>query len=307
MKIAVIGPGAMGCLFCAYLHKAGHEVHLVDHRAERARQLAASGLFVKGVRGDVQVKVPVTDDARTVGVAELVLVSVKAYKTEQALSEHQALIGPETMVWSVQNGLGITEAMAKVVAASQILAGSTTLGANLLAVGRVHHAGDGDTILGELDGKRSERVEQLARLLSAAGFSALVSEDIGRVVWNKLLVNVGINALTAILWVRNGVLLEHAPARRLMHAAVDEALLIAAAQGLTFDRDQVIARVEEVARRTSQNRSSMLADLQARRRTEIDFINGAVAALGDAPVNRTLTDLVHTLETTAGQRQETTG
>ncbi len=306
-RVAIIGPGAIGSLFAARLARAGVAVSLLDHRAARAAQLRASGIAVRGVDGDYRVELPVVIYAREVGAVDLVLVSVKAYNTEAALRQHLALVGPDTVVWSVQNGLGNVEAMGRVVAPEQVLGGSSTIGANLMGPGRVHHAGEGEVILGELDGSHSPRAERLARLLGRAGFEALVSDDIQRVIWNKLLVNVGINALTALLWVRNGVLAEHESARALMRAAVAEAVAAAAGQGLEFDRDSVQARVEQVARRTANNRSSMLADMQNERRTEIDFLNGAIARLTDAPVNRTLTQLVHALEATTAQRQPIDG
>jgi len=297
----------MGSLFAAYLTEGGLDVTLVDKLPARAAQLRASGIVVKGVRGEHRVRVRVTTDAASVGPAELVMVCVKAYDTEQALTQHLALVGPETVVWSVQNGLGNVEAMARVVSESHVVGGSTTLGANLLRPGLVHHAGDGNTIMGEIDGSRSERVERLARTLSGAGIPILVSDDIGRAIWSKLLINVGINALTALLWVRNGGLVEHEPPREVMREAVAEAVRAAGEQGLDFDIDQVQARVEEVARLTGQNRSSMLVDIQTGQRTEIDYITGALARLGRAPVNQTLTSLIRAMEATAAQRQTLTG
>jgi len=130
-----------------------------------------------------------------------------------------------------------------------------------------------------------------------------VRDDIQKIIWSKLIVNVGINALTAILRVRNGVLVEHQPALRLMEAAVSEAVRAAAAQGIAFDESKIQERVKEVARLTARNRSSMLQDILAGRQTEIEYINGAVARLGDAPVNQALCDLVRALERTHAERQ----
>ncbi|MBN1773657.1 MAG: 2-dehydropantoate 2-reductase [Deltaproteobacteria bacterium] len=303
MKIGIIGPGAMGCLFAGYLKEGGLDVTLVDHSEERARGLADQGISIEGIRGEHRVKLPVTADAASVGPVDLVIVCVKAFHTEEALRRHRALVGEGTVVWSAQNGKGNDEAMAAVVERDRIVGGSTTLGANKLGPGQIHHAGEGDTFIGELNGGRSARVEQIAVRLTAAGIKTEVRDDIQRIVWSKLIVNVGINALTAILRVRNGVLVEHDPSLHLMEAAVSEAVRVAAGQGLEFDEASIQDRVKEVARRTARNRSSMLQDMLAGGRTEIDYINGAVARLGDAPVNQALCDLVRALERTHAERQ----
>jgi len=302
MKTAIIGPGALGCLFGAYLTEGGLDVTLVDHRPERARTLEAAGVFVQGARGDHHVRVKATANSSSPGPVDLVIVCVKAYQTEGALRSHGSLVGSSTTVWSIQNGLGNLEAMARVIPSSCIVGGSTTMGANLLGVGRVHHAGEGDTFIGELDGSLSPRVELVAKALSAAGIRVQTRPDIQRLIWRKVLVNVAINALTAILRVRNGVLVEHESSMGVMEEAVREAVRAAATRGILFKEDEALAQAKEVSRRTAGNRSSMLADILAGRRTEIDYINGAIGALAPAPVNRVLTDLVRALEATAASR-----
>ena len=288
--------------FAAYLTEGGLDVTLVDHRPERAKTLEAAGVFVQGARGDHHVRVKATADSGSLGPVDLVIVCVKAYHTEEALRSHGSLVGNSTTLWSIQNGLGNVEAMAKVIPSGRIVGGSTTMGANLLGVGRVHHAGEGDTFIGELDGSFSPRVELIAKAVSAAGIRVQTRLDIQRLIWRKVLVNVAINALTAILRVRNGVLVEHESTMRVMEEAVREAVQAAAARGIRFIEDEALAQAKEVAQRTAGNRSSMLADILAGRRTEIDYINGAIAAMAPAPVNRVLTDLVRTLEAGAASR-----
>ncbi len=300
MRIAVIGPGAMGCMFSAYLSQGGLDVTLLDRDPERAREIASRGIAVEGVRGKHLVEVKITTDAAALGPVDLVMVWVKAYQTEEAMRHHRALVGEETAVWSAQNGIGNTDALARVVPAERVLGGSTTMGANLLGVGRVHHAGQGETFIGELDGSESLRTERIAETLCGAGIEVKASREIRRLMWGKLMVNVGINALSAILRVRNGVLVEHAESRDLMRAAVDEALRAADGQGLEFDSGEIQTLVADVARRTADNRSSMYQDIQACKRTEIDFINGAIAGMGDYPVNATLTKLVKAIGATCG-------
>lgn len=296
MRVAIIGPGAMGCMFAAYLHQGGLDVVLLDHRPDRATRLAGQGIQVDGARGAQHVRVATTTDAAAAGPVELVLVCVKAYHTTDALRQHRALVGETTDVLTLQNGLGNLEAMQAVVPPERLLGGSTTMGANLLGEGRVHHAGEGDTFIGEPQGGTSPRVERIAAALTRAGVVARVHEHIQEIIWHKLIVNVGINALTAILGVCNGELLEDEAARALMRDAVSEGVRAAATQGLRLDQQAMQERVAEVARRTARNRSSMLQDVRAGRRTEVDVINAAVARVADAPVNRTLARLVHAVE-----------
>ena len=301
--IAIIGPGAMGSLFAAYLKNAGQDVTLIDHDTKRASRLNATGITVKGVRGTLSIKVPVIADADWLDPVDLLMVCVKAFNTENALRQHLDLVGPETSVLSLQNGLGNIEALSRVVSEKNIIAGTTTVGANMLNPGMIHHAGDGDTIIGPVTGQKSEKPASVARVLQSAGFNVLVSNEVLQAIWNKLLINVGINALSAIVGVRNGILCEHGPTRTLMKEAVKEAVSIAKQQGLDFEIETMQDKVIDVAKKTSQNRSSMLVDVQMGRQTEIDQINGAIAGLGHAPINFTLTMLVHALEATFQQRQ----
>ncbi|MBW1808660.1 MAG: 2-dehydropantoate 2-reductase [Deltaproteobacteria bacterium] len=300
MKIGVIGPGAMGCMFAGYLKKGGQDVYLLDCLLERAKNLQSAGIFIQGVRGDLQIKVPVTTKASEIGPVDLVLVWVKAYQTETAMQQHADLLDKNTLIWSAQNGLGNHAALARVAPAEQILGGSTTLGANLIGEGRVHHAGEGDTYIGELDGSISGRVKEVAATLTNAGIKVVEKTDINKVIWKKLLVNTAINALTAIMRVRNGALVEQAALVRVMQAVVEEGVQAAESQGINFDQADVFALVKDVALRTGQNQSSMLQDVLAGERTEIDFINGAIARLGAYPVNQTLTDLIHAIEASPG-------
>jgi len=152
MKIAVIGPGAMGCLFAGYLKEGGLDVTLLEQFEERARVLEQQGVRIEGVRGEHRVTVPVAMEAESVGPVGLVIICVKAFQTEEALRQHRALVGEGTTVWSTQNGMGNYQAMAAVVDQDRIVGGSTTLGANELGPGHIHHAGEGDTFIGELDG-----------------------------------------------------------------------------------------------------------------------------------------------------------
>ncbi len=300
MKTTVVGPGAMGTLFSVLLANAGHEVHLLDKDPARAAELSGRGLALEGISAGRAAKIPVTADPSSIGPCELVLVCVKAYDTETAARSLAALLSDETVVLTLQNGLGNAELLAGAVDGGRVLAGSTAQGANVVEPGRVIHAGTGDTHIGELSGPATGRVRKLCEMFSAAGIPATASDDVAGLLWGKLVVNVGINPFTGLLQVRNGELLERDETRELMKMAVDEAVAVAQAAGVRLPFPDPLARVREVAKLTGQNKSSMYQDVTAGRRTEIDFICGAVVREGEklgipTLVNRALTLLVRSL------------
>ena len=307
MRIAIVGPGAVGCTIGAYLVLGGRQVVFLTRDEKRAEELRASGIKVEGVRGPFKVPASATADAAGAGTFQLVIVCVKAYETATAMAQHAAAVGPTTIVTTFQNGLGNLQALASVVGDGRVLGGTTALGANLLGPGLVHHAGDGDTFVGEPTGEVSGRAEHVARQLSAVGMETRAVRDIRARIWSKVAVNCGINALTAVLRVRNGVLPRHPETLVLMDSAVREAVAVARARGLPLDETTMVEATREVARRTAENVSSMLADVRAGRRSEIAEINGAVAAAArearlSAPVNETLAFLVCAVEATAKER-----
>jgi len=297
MKITVVGPGAMGTLFGTLLSKDGHEICMLDKDPSRAQKLSESGLNLKGESGDVSAKPLVTSDPAKIGESELVLVCVKAYDTESAAAALNPLVGSETVVLTLQNGLGNAEILAKAVGPEKVLAGSTSQGANVLEPGKIHHAGRGDTFIGELSGPATERVRKLCEIFSSAGVPAQPSDDVQSLLWGKLVVNVGINPFTGLLQVRNGQLLDLPETLELMKRSVAEAVTVAETKGIKLPFPDPLAKVMEVAQLTGKNKSSMYQDVANGRRTEIDAICGSVVREGEklsipTPVNRVLTLLV---------------
>ena len=285
----------MGLLFAAYLRESGREVALLDYRRERADSLNRSGIFISGVRGERQVKVPVHLPQERLQPPDLVMVWVKSYRTKEALEMFRSTLGPATLVFTAQNGLGNVEAISSVAFPENVLAGTTTMGANIIGPGRVHHAAEGETLIGEPAGGITERVERICRVLTEASLPARPVEDIRRAIWEKLVVNAAINPLTALLRVRNGELLRRPAALRLMAGMVREVVEVARGQGVELDEVSCFERVQRVAQATSANRSSMLQDVEAGRRTEIDAINGLVASCGKAPLNQTVAELIRAI------------
>jgi len=302
-KIAVIGPGAIGGLFAARIKKSGFDVILIDKEEDRCAFLNENGISIEGVSGEYQVKVPCIIPDADSGPFDLVIVCVKAYETDNAVEMHKKIIGPETSVLTLQNGYGNVDAIKRHVSEAQIIAGITSQGANIPAEGKINHAGTGDTFIGGLSGEATDRIKEVAAMLDKSGFPTAVSDNVNELIFTKLLINVGINALTGIFRVRNGKLNDYAESRELMSQAVAEGLRVAEATGVNVDREAIQNRVAEVATLTAQNRSSMLMDILNQRKTEIEFINGAIVKLGaeegiSTPVNQSLTNIVRVIEQT---------
>lgn len=301
MNVTVIGAGAMGSLFAAYLANGGMQVTLVERHRDIVDRIRRDGVNVDGVRGRLNMRLPIVTDADEAPPAELVLLFVKAYDTAAAMDEHGPALSNGGAVLTMQNGIGNVELIAQKLGPERVLAGTTTLGANLIEPGVIRHAGEGATAIGEIGGDESMRAAHIAEAFSAAGIVTDTVANINELLWNKLCVNAAINPLTALLRVRNGVLAEHEQTRHIMRQAVAEVVAVAATQGLPLDAEALYERALNVARQTADNRSSMLADILGGKRTEIDFINGAVARLGreakvPTPTNEMLTELIQTLE-----------
>ena len=232
MKVAIIGPGALGCLLAAKFSLAGEEVWLVDYRPERAQLLNRRGLVLHtpgGTAVPVQVKAGGAGEA---GAADLTILTVKAHQTGAAVQDLPVLMDAGGLALTLQNGLGNLEEMARVAGTARLVGGASILGATKLGEGEVLLAGLGPTYVGSPANSRvsASEVEAVAALFRKAGLPCEVRGDIEAVLWEKLLVNVGINPLTALLRVKNGVLPEIPPAWELAVAAAAETLAVARSQ-----------------------------------------------------------------------------
>jgi len=300
MKTVIIGAGAMGSLLGGLLARAGEEVWLVDVRKDHIQALASAGLAMEEQGKYQTIPVHATEDAASIGKADLILFFVKAYHTERAVSDSLVLEKEDTVFLTLQNGLGNEEAICKRVPPSKVIVGVTNHGATFLGPGRIRHAGWGKTYIGELDGKVTPRVTQIAQGFTKAGIETDVSSNIQVLVWNKLFINVGINAVAALTGLKNGQLLDFPETLRIMQGLVSEAVAVAKRKGIPTEGNP-IETVKAVAEATRENRCSMGQDIDNRRKTEIDAINGAVVReaerLGMAvPYNQMITDLIKVIE-----------
>jgi 2-dehydropantoate 2-reductase len=311
VKIAIIGPGAMGLFFAARLQQAGQEVWVLDYRPERAAHLQQYGLRLLTLEGEEQQYVlNVAHEAAAIGPCDLVLMKVKAHQTRAAAQHLPPLLQAGGIALTLQNGIGNLEIMAAVVGPQRLLAGVTMLGVTKLDVGRIRHAGHGPIILGRPQNSQvtPEELTALVEVFRQAGLDCRADPDILAVLWHKLLINVGINPVTALTRLPNGQLPAFPAAWQVVTAVVQEAHDVALALGLSLPAEP-LSQVRQVCQATAANRSSMLQDVLARRQTEIEAINGQIVAHGQqlqvpTPINALLTNLLKAMESSFPQGSE---
>jgi len=300
MKIAVIGAGAMGSLFGALLTEAGQEVTLLDVRRDHVDAVNADGLAVEKEGTRRRVRIRATQDADSIGPTDLCIVFVKSTQTAEAARTAARLAAPSALVLTLQNGMGNADILSEALDPARIVAGTTSHGATFLGPGAIRHAGSGDTVIGPWSEEGMTGAEAVAAVFDKAGIATRAVARVRSVMWAKLFINVGINAITALTGIKNGQLLDLEQTRRLSRDAVEEAMAVAEARGIAIEGDPV-EKVFQVAEATGANRSSMGQDVDSRRGTEIGAINGFIVREAQkagvpAPVNRTLSTLVETLQ-----------
>lgn len=280
MKIALIGCGAMGSLYGGYLSKV-HEVTVCDTSKALIDAVNEKGIIMEELNGETVVFKPTcaTTDSSTVGVQDLVITFVNYRFLEGALIQAKGMVGPNTIVLSLQNGMGNYDEIAKVIPEEQICCGTTAHGCIALEPGHVRHTGVGITAMGTIKGKYAD-VERVAEALRMAGFEVEIKESVMEVIWHKLFANIAINAVTAILEQPNAVVAENKYAHEVAVKLVKEAVAVANATGLCFDVEAELKNTFDIAVATGQNRSSMLQCVETKRPTEIAIINGAVCRIG---------------------------
>lgn len=302
MKIAVVGAGAMGSLFGAMLAEAGNEVWLYDVWAEHVQTINKNGLAIEREGQTRTLSIKATTDPKQIGQAQLIIIFVKSTHTASAAETARKLAGSDGAVMTLQNGMGNADILSGFIDPERVLAGTTSHGATMLGPGSIRHAGIGATTIGawaETEQGR-ERARKLSDFFTKTGIETEAVDDVRSVLWNKLLINIGINAITALTAIKNGQILDLEITRKLSRNAVEEAMKIAGEMNIKV-REDAVDHVYAVAEATAVNRSSMGQDVDNKRQTEIRTINGFIVReakrLGlKAPVNETLTALVETLE-----------
>jgi 2-dehydropantoate 2-reductase len=288
-SILIVGTGALACLFAARFSAVGIPVAMLGTWPEGLEVLRSQGVCLIDTDGSKhRYAVRAVMDPEDCLDVELALILVKSWQTERAARQLQNCLSTQGRVLTLQNGLGNREKLAYFLGIERVFQGITTLGGTLLGPGLVRSGGDGSIFLEE-----HPRLAAFTNILRQAHFAVQKTIKIDTLIWGKLAVNAAINPLTAILGIPNGDLLTGQPSRKLMGLAAREVAEIAEATGIHLPFDDVVAAVEEVARLTARNYSSMLQDMRRGAPTEIEAINGAVIRVAEqyglsAPVNQSL-------------------
>lgn len=300
MKIAILGPGAMGLLFGGYLSQS-NEVTLVGRRPEVMEKIEAEGVLIRENDGTEKTYYPhATADAGGLGPMDLVIVQVKASATRRALEANRGLIGPGTLLLTLQNGAGHEALLRQFAGEEQIVIGTTQQGSYKFGDTAICHSGLGDTALGVICGEAG-RLKPLAQQFCECGFPCRATEKVREMIWKKLMINASSSVLSGLLQVPQGYVEQNASAWAAACRLVEELCAVASAEGFLMDAEEEKARLRRHLQLAPDGYTSLYADLKAGRPTEVDVINGAVAEAGRrlgiaAPTHELMAELVHAME-----------
>ena len=303
MQVCVLGAGSLGSVIGGALAGAGHGVTLVTRNAAHVAAIDEHGLVLVDADGRTTVEVEAVTSTAGLRPPDLLVVLVKSFDTRAAMESAAHLIGVDTLILTLQNGVGCEEILAEVAGADRLIAGRTFVGGSMIESGVVEYGIAGrTTVLGELDGGVSDRLRSVADMFAAAGMRVELSTDIVAMMWEKLFVNVATGAWSALTGLPYGELSVHADVERMAIATVREAIDVALALGIavtTTDPSVPWRRAWEGL--PYGFKASMLQSIEKGSRTEVDVMHGAVTAGGrragvPTPVNDTLVAAVHGLE-----------
>ena len=304
MKIAVVGAGAMGSIFGARFQQAGHETVLVDVAQSLVDTINAEGVAV--VRGDDETitRVPATTEPETVGPVDIVVFFTKCYHTSAAAESARPLVGPDTVIASLQNGWGNGDVLAAAYPPGQVVVGVTYNSGLLQGPGRVLHPAEQPTLVGSFSDE-GDGATRLAEALESAGLATSVASPVRPEIWKKLILNAATLPASALTGMTAGALGTSQDMLDLVSETTREAVAVARALGYEIDFDERIGTILGLVEKAGPTKASMLQDVEAGRRTEIDVINGAVVRAADevgvaVPINRALMQLIKGWETQRG-------
>lgn len=278
MNIVIFGAGAIGSLFGAMLSKENNVVLI--GRKSHIDAIKKNGLVIKG-KSNLNVKISAENTVDKLNYSpDLLILTVKSYDTKKAIQQVKKIIDDNTIVLSLQNGLDNIEKLKSTVNKSNIIAGVTTNGAIFSKPGVINHTGMGNTIIGEINGQNSVRIKKISSLFNNIGIRTIVSENIIREIWIKVIINSSINPLTAFFHCKNGFLLKNLILIRIVEKVCEESTNVANSNGISLTFQDMINKTKDVIRETSENYSSMLQSVKKGKRTEINSINRVIVNMG---------------------------
>lgn len=301
MKVGILGSGAMGCLFGAAFHRAGCDVTLVDVNIAHVDAINANGLELDTRAGVEHLPIPARLPADVEGVFDLFVVFTKTFHTESALSGIAHAVGDHTQLLSLQNGLGNDRCLAGVVSDDRVMVGASMLPSDMEGPGKVRSHGEGYSKLYPAFGGDPAFAGEVADAMIRGGLPAQLDPKIHEAIWSKAIFNAAMNPMCALTLRTPGFLGAHAESRATIRAVVAEGIAAAHANGVPIDGQPIYDLTEVSMTDHADHEASMLQDVKAGRRTEVDAINGAIVEAAklagvEAPVTETLWRLVKLTE-----------
>ena len=306
LKIAVVGTGAMGSVYAGLLASAGNEVWAIDTWREHIDAIRERGLRVEGASGDRTVRLHATTNATEPGPCDLVIIATKTDGVASAAASVGPLLGDDTLVLTIQNGLGAAERICRHLPPDNVLLGvAGGFGASIRGPGHAHHNGMELIRLGELEGGITERLDRVGGVWRDAGFNVRCFADINQLVWEKFVCNVTYSGSCTVFECTIAGVQANEHAWQVASNCAAEAYAAGVAKGVRFSFDDPVAHVLEFGRKILESRPSMLQDYLARRPSEIDAINGMVPVVAHevgtaAPWNEVVTAIVKAKERANG-------
>lgn len=300
MKITVIGGGAMGGLFACLLSEHA-DVTLIDTDKELINEITTNGFSLIMLDGNEKIfRIKAAGNTEGMEKQDLIILFVKSMFSTAALNSAKPIIGDDTFILSMQNGMGHEDVLKMYADDDHVVIGTTQHNAAVLSKGHNRHNGKGPNAICNLS-KNISLIEPIAAILTESGLDAVINPDVRRMIWNKLFTNISASILTGILQTRLGYIAENDDAWRICENLIKEGIKVAAADGYMFSADEKIAEVRKVCTNTPNGMTSICFDLSKGRKTEVDTISGAVLKLADkygidVPYTRMAVSLVHAME-----------
>jgi 2-dehydropantoate 2-reductase len=306
VKVAIVGCGAMGSVYAGLFASAGHEVWAIDRWVEHVEAMKKNGLRLEGKSGDRTVKVRATTEAKDAGPCDLVILATKAMHVAPAAESVKTLLGKDTPVLSIQNGLGGPETAADILGRERVMVGVVGgFGASMKGPGHAHHNGMELVRLGEFGGPVTPRLEKVEETWRGAGFTVKVFDDIDQLVWEKLICNCAYSGPCALADGTISQVMGDPDLSKVSAACATEGYAVAMTKGVKLGFTDPVGYVRDFGSKIPNARPSVLLDLMAKRLSEIDVINGSIPRVGKqlgvpALVNETVTALVKAKERALG-------
>ena len=296
MRIYMIGAGAMGGVYGGLLTRAGYDVTLIDLREDHIGKIRSEGITIEGVRGTHVIRLPAQSSHAGLPPGDLAIIFTDSNSTSDAARAAKALLKPDGFALTLQNGIGNVEALVEELGRERVIAGVSMNSAANPAAGRSAYTNVGMTSIGELDGRDTVRIRQVAAMLNKAEIPTEIIPDPLNWIWGKFVLNCGVNALSAITGLRSGEVYRTPEVSALQDRVIDEIMAVVERKNLQLPDKDPRKKIKDHCR-IRYNKPSMMQHIEQGRRTEIDALNGALVreakALGIAtPYNEAVVAVV---------------